>query len=178
MLCACWWIAEYIRSSIRDKPPSKNRDKGSSTLWDVAHFFAVIGIVMGFTEEGRVHDRGEFIAISGIALMLLGISIRWSAIYALGEYFTGKVSVLESQHLVQGGLYRHVRHPAYAGSLLAYLGMGLALANWISFVMIFFPILLAALYRMQVEERVLREAFGDEYADYSSRTKRLLPGIY
>lgn len=88
------------------------------------------------------------------------------------------MSILEGQHLVQTGLYRHVRHPAYAGSLLAYLGMGLAVANWISVVLIFFPILLAALYRIRVEEEVLRDTFGQEYADYSIGRKRLLPGIY
>ena len=51
-------------------------------------------------------------------------------------------------------------------------------ANWISFFLIFFPVLLAALYRIRVEERVLKEAFGDEYDDYSRSTKRLVPGIY
>jgi len=76
---------------------------------------------------------------------------------------------------VKAGRYQHVRHPAYAGSLLAYLGMGLAFANC---VFIFFPVLLAALYRIRVEERVLKEAFGDEYGNYSRSTKRLVPRIY
>lgn len=138
----------------------------------------MIGIITGFTPIGRVRDAGEFIAICGLALMLVGVAVRWLAIYTLGQYFTGRVSILEGQHLVQTGLYRHVRHPAYAGSLLAYLGMGLAVANWISVVLIFFPILLAALYRIRVEEEVLRDTFGQEYADYSIGRKRLLPGIY
>lgn len=178
VLCASWWVAEYIRSSIRGKASSKNRDKGSAKLWDLAHFFGVIGIITGFTPIGRVRDAGEFIAICGLALMLVGVAVRWLAIYTLGQYFTGRVSILEGQHLVQTGLYRHVRHPAYAGSLLAYLGMGLAVANWISVVLIFFPILLAALYRIRVEEEVLRDTFGQEYAHYSIGRKRLLPGIY
>jgi protein-S-isoprenylcysteine O-methyltransferase Ste14 len=178
LLCACWWIAEYIRSSIRDKPPIQDRDRGSSALWDLAHFVCVIGIVTGFTQVGRVRDRGQPIAVCGTALMLVGISVRWAAVHTLGVYFSGKVSVLGGQRVVKAGLYQHVRHPAYAGSLLAYLGMGLAFANWISFFLIFFPVLLAALYRIRVEERVLKEAFGDEYDDYSRSTKRLVPGIY
>ena len=47
--------------------------------------------------------------------------------------------------------------------------MGLAFANWISFILIFVPILLAAFYRMHVEEEVLRNAFGEEFDDYSSK---------
>jgi len=138
----------------------------------------VIGIITGFTNVGRVRDIGQLIAVCGIALMFVGISIRWAAVHALGVYFSGKVSVLEGQHIVKAGLCQYVRHPAYAGSLLAYLGMGLAFANWISFVFIFFPVLLAALYRIRVEEKVLKETFGDEYESYSRSTKRLVPRIY
>ena len=178
LLCSCWWIAEYVRSSIRDKPATENRDRRSSTLWDLAHIVCVAGIIAGFTHIGRVRDRGQLIAICGIVLMPVGIFFRWTAIQTLGVYFSGKVNVFEGQHIVRTGVYQHVRHPAYAGSLLAYLGMGLAFANWISFFLIFFPVLLAALYRIRVEERGLKEAFGDEYDDYSRSTKRFVPGIY
>ena len=178
ILCACWWIAEYIRSSFHDKTATNNLDKGSSKLWDLGHFVGVIGIITGFTAIGRVQVGERWIPMCGFALMLMGISVRWLAIHTLWEYFTGKVSILEGQRLVKAGLYRHLRHPAYAGALLAKLGLGLAFDNWISVVLIFFPILLAALYRMRVEEEVLREAFGSEYADYSASTKRLIPGIY
>lgn len=44
--------------------------------------------------------------------------------------------------------------------------------------LIFFPVLFAALRRIQVEEEALRHAFGKEYVEYSDETKRLLPGIY
>lgn len=34
------------------------------------------------------------------------------------------------------------------------------------------------MYRMRVEERALREAFGEEYVTYSRGTKRQIPGLY
>ena len=178
LICACWWVAEYIRSSVRDKAVIGDLDKGSSKLWDVGHFVGVVGIATGFTGMGRIRHGAEFIAVTGLTLMLSGIFFRWLAISTLWEYFTGKVGILEGHRLVQVGVYRHLRHPAYAGALLAYLGMGLAFANWVSIVLLFLPILLAVVYRIRVEEKVLSKAFGDEYADYSARTKRLLPGVY
>jgi protein-S-isoprenylcysteine O-methyltransferase Ste14 len=33
-------------------------------------------------------------------------------------------------------------------------------------------------YRMNVEERLLAEQFGEEYSDYVRRSKRLIPGIW
>jgi protein-S-isoprenylcysteine O-methyltransferase Ste14 len=75
-------------------------------------------------------------------------------------------------------LYKHLRHPSYAGCLLGDLGLGLALSNWLSVVIIFAPILAATLYRIRVEEQALLESFGDEYFEYAQGTKRLIPKVY
>jgi protein-S-isoprenylcysteine O-methyltransferase Ste14 len=39
-------------------------------------------------------------------------------------------------------------------------------------------IALASDLRARSEERLLRDAFGDVYADYCRRTKRFVPGVY
>jgi protein-S-isoprenylcysteine O-methyltransferase Ste14 len=80
--------------------------------------------------------------------------------------------------LVNAGIYNYVRHPAYLGSLLSFLGLALYFGNWISFVVIFFPTLFAILNRIAVEEKVLINHFGREYIDYAKKTKRLIPNIY
>jgi len=178
ILCGCWWTAEFIRSSRQDKTLSRDRDGGSSKLWDIAHLVGVIGVIVGFTEVGHVQHGEQLIAMSGFGLMVAGISVRWLAIHTLGRYFTGQVRIFEDHQLIRTGLYQHVRHPAYAGDLIAYLGFGLVFSNWISLVLIFCSILLVALYRMRIEEKALREAFGQEYLDYMDETKRLFPGIY
>ena len=178
VLCAWWWIAEFIRSSLQESEPANDSDKGTSRLWDASHLIAAIGIAVGFTHLGHIRTEERFIGVSGLALMLTGIVLRWSAIVTLGNYFTGKVQIFSEHRLVRSGVYGHVRHPAYSGALVAYLGLGLSFVNWISFVLIFFPVLLAALRRIEVEEQALRQAFGKDYAEYSDKTKRLLPGIY
>jgi protein-S-isoprenylcysteine O-methyltransferase Ste14 len=178
MLCAGWWAPEFIRSSFRDKEPVSDSDKGTSRMWDASHLIAVIGMAVGFTQIGHVQTREQFIGFGGLVLMLAGIALRWRAITTLGKYFTGRVQILNEHPLIRCGVYRHVRHPAYTGALVAYLGLSLSFVNWISFVLIFFPVLFAALRRIQVEEEGLRHAFGKEYVEYSEETKRLLPGIY
>ena len=75
-------------------------------------------------------------------------------------------------------MYRFVRHPAYTGSLLSFLGLGLAFNNWLSLGLIFIPVLAAFLYRIKVEEKVLRGAFGRDYESYSAETARLIPWIF
>jgi protein-S-isoprenylcysteine O-methyltransferase Ste14 len=71
-----------------------------------------------------------------------------------------------------------VRHPAYSGTLLSLLGVGLALANWASLVAVLAGGLIGLLCRVKVEERALKEALGQPYVDYMCRTKRFIPFIF
>ncbi|MCA1638381.1 MAG: isoprenylcysteine carboxylmethyltransferase family protein, partial [Acidobacteria bacterium] len=66
----------------------------------------------------------------GLLSLLAGIIIRWTAIYSLGKYFTVTVLIKTDHRLIRSGLYKHLRHPAYAGTLLAHLGLGLSFSNW------------------------------------------------
>jgi protein-S-isoprenylcysteine O-methyltransferase len=178
VICACWWIAEFVRSSLRDNSLRKDFDHGSSRIWDIAHFIGVIGVLVGFTKIGHIASVQKRLAGVGVAMMLGGIAFRWLSIRSLGKYFSSKVRIVENHRLVRRGIYGHIRHPAYAGTLFAYLGMGLAFSNWISMGLIFLPVLFAAMNRMRIEEAVLRGAFGKDYADYSIETNRLIPGVY
>jgi protein-S-isoprenylcysteine O-methyltransferase Ste14 len=63
------------------------------------------------------------------------------------------------------------------GLLLVFLAIGLHSRNWIAFAIVLLPSSAALLYRIHVEEAVLQVAFGSEYAAYSKRTKRLIPGV-
>ena len=71
-----------------------------------------------------------------------------------------------------------MRHPSYTGGLTTFIGLGLALANWLSLLGLMVMIVTVYIYRMNVEEKVLIVALGDEYLEYSRQTKRLIPGIY
>ena len=114
----------------------------------------------------------------GLALMVVGLAIRWIAILSLGRSFSVNVAIHSTQTVYRQGLYSVVRHPSYTGMLIIFLAIGIATRNWISLgTMLIFPTL-ALLYRIHVEEAALLGAFGPEYAEYSQQTKRLIPGIY
>jgi protein-S-isoprenylcysteine O-methyltransferase Ste14 len=89
-----------------------------------------------------------------------------------------KVTIQESHELIERGVYRWIRHPAYTGLLLSFIGLGFALGSWLSLAIIAITSIIGFGYRVRVEEQVLIGHFGDRYRDYASRTKRLIPGIY
>jgi protein-S-isoprenylcysteine O-methyltransferase Ste14 len=118
------------------------------------------------------------VTIAGMIVILLGTALRWWAIFTLGRYFTIDVAVRSTQSVVQSGPYRFVRHPSYTAILIMLLGVGMALANWASLVVILAGGLIGLLYRVRVEERALVEALGQPYMDYMRTTKRFIPFIF
>ena len=157
-----WVGVEYPYLRPFRVKPTQDWDKHSTKLWDIAHAIEVLGMVLGFLGIGRIQIAPNVVSSIGLALLLAGITIRWVAIFTLGKYFTGIVVIKTDHQLVRSGIYKHLRHPAYTGSVLAHLGLGLAFANWYSLLLSSVPYLLAALYRMRVEERALTTAFGAE----------------
>jgi protein-S-isoprenylcysteine O-methyltransferase len=171
------FVAEKIL--LRGRRVKTKLDRGSLAAFDVSGVLSVpAGIVLGFTDYGRVRAFEPYVPAAGLALLVAGTALRWAAIRALWRYFTVSVSILEGQGVVRRGPYGVVRHPSYTGLLLRYLGFGLAFANWVSAALIFLPLLAATLYRIRVEEEALLAHFGEEYAAYARETKRLVPGIY
>ena len=113
-----------------------------------------------------------------VILIAAGLVIRCVAIFTLGKSFSANVAIQDSQTVLRTGLYHFVRHPSYLGLLIIFLAIGLHSRNWLCLALAFVPTTAALLYRINIEEAALRDAFGGDYVAYSKITKRLIPGIY
>ncbi|HVA40296.1 MAG TPA: isoprenylcysteine carboxylmethyltransferase family protein [Candidatus Binataceae bacterium] len=116
-------------------------------------------------------------AVAGMALMAAGAVLRRYCFYALGESFTGVVTVRKDQEVVQTGLYRFIRHPSYTAAFLMFTGVGLAMQSWLSLGLLFFAHCYLYGRRVAAEERALVATLGSSYTDYMRRTKRFIPFI-
>jgi protein-S-isoprenylcysteine O-methyltransferase Ste14 len=114
----------------------------------------------------------------GLAAILLGVGLRWYSIWVLGRYFTRDVVVLPDQQVVQHGPYRLIRHPAYSGTFLTMLGVGLVVTNWASLLCLLLCVFLGHIYRVNIEEQALIQTIGQPYIEYMRRTKRFIPRVY
>jgi protein-S-isoprenylcysteine O-methyltransferase len=114
----------------------------------------------------------------GLAVFAAGLGLRWLAIAWLGRLFTFDVAIAADHRVIDTGPYRLIRHPAYTGSLLSYVGLGLCAGNAVSLGVLVVPIAVAFLRRIAIEEAALASALGPSYMDYAGRTKRLIPFVY
>lgn len=114
----------------------------------------------------------------GVIIYTVGFIIRWTAIYQLGRMFTVDVTITDQHVLKTSGLYKLVRHPSYLGLLLIIAGLGVCLNSALSLIIMFAPAFIAISYRISIEEKALTDEFGEQYAIYQSKVKKLIPGIY
>jgi protein-S-isoprenylcysteine O-methyltransferase Ste14 len=155
------------------------RDRGSLVvLWVVIFGAMFFGSWVGAVYQPAAFHAGHWMRYVCLGLLMVGLAIRWTAIYTLGKAFSANVAIHATQRLNQSGPFRLMRHPSYTGMLLIFLAMGLNTRNWLGLAIIVLLPMAALLYRIHVEEAALTGAFGAEYMEYSRRTKRLIPGIY
>jgi protein-S-isoprenylcysteine O-methyltransferase Ste14 len=154
-------------------------DEGSlRQLWTVI----LASVLAAFAVSVLVPQAGSALLLrlrtAGAVLFLAGLFLRAYAIVYLGRFFTVNVAVAADHRAIDTGPYRYVRHPSYSGSMLEFLGLGVAFGNVLSLLLLLVPTWLIFGRRMAIEERALSAALGSDYTNYMARTKRLIPGLY
>lgn len=114
----------------------------------------------------------------GLASMAAGSALRRHCFRVLGSYFTYAVQVAPEQQVVDRGAYRWVRHPSYTGGFLMFVGIGLALGNWTSVIILAVTTAAVYAYRVVIEERALLGKIGEPYRAYMRGRKRFIPFIF
>lgn len=74
--------------------------------------------------------------------------------------------------LVTQGIYRLTRNPMYLGFTLMLVGWAVLLASFFAFVGVAAFALWIDRWQIRPEERALQSLFGDDFAEYCSRTRR------
>jgi protein-S-isoprenylcysteine O-methyltransferase Ste14 len=83
----------------------------------------------------------------------------------------------EAPELISTGVFRFVRHPIYTGAILFYLA---AILSTLSLVSAGFWLLIIGfyVYISRYEEKILTEAFGNDYLKYKKKTGMLFPKLF
>jgi protein-S-isoprenylcysteine O-methyltransferase Ste14 len=114
---------------------------------------------------------------AGVLLIVLGSLLRRYCFRTLGEFFTGDVRAEQDQPVITTGPYQWVRHPSYTAGMMMFIGIGLALGSWVSFLLLTVGSIATYSYRVVIEERILLQTIGEPYRAYMKGRKRFIPHI-
>jgi protein-S-isoprenylcysteine O-methyltransferase Ste14 len=180
LLVAAFLVIErqLRRSAIAKTLRRGNFDRGSTLLIGATFGVGLLLPVVMDTLDVGLFSIGLVEGLLALAIMMIGLGLRVWAANTLGRYYTRTLLTTEGQKVITTGPYAVIRHPGYLGEIFMWSGFGVLSSNLL--VAVIFPVLFAAtyLYRINVEEKMLGEALGDDYLQYRKRTCRLIPFVY
>jgi protein-S-isoprenylcysteine O-methyltransferase Ste14 len=114
--------------------------------------------------------------IIGLAVCALGIALAIWARFHLGRNWGTPMSRKQNPDLITTGPYAVIRHPIYAGMLVAMLGCTIGQSVlWLA------PLVVAGAYFVfsaETEEKAMLRKFPTAYRAYRDRTKMLVPFVF
>jgi protein-S-isoprenylcysteine O-methyltransferase Ste14 len=183
ILVVAWYVLRipFERRSKRTKVSRNSKDMAERLRLAVsAAGLGIIPFVYVATGWPRfaAYRPEPFLFALGI-LAAAGATVLFRLTHkALGKMWSVSLQLREGHRLVTTGIYRTLRHPMYSAFWLMALAQALLLPNWVAGLsgLVGFGVLFTL--RIGPEERMMEEAFGDEYRAYRSRTWRVIPYIY
>lgn len=134
--------------------------------------FLLLGGVAFLTSE-NIFASNKAISSIGSVLEILGFVVVILGFKGLGPSLTANPVPLKNAKLVTTGIYRRLRHPIYAGLILATLGMVLANGSQVKFYF-WIPLLALFIFKIKFEEALLVGAYPD-YKKYQEQVPALIP---
>jgi protein-S-isoprenylcysteine O-methyltransferase Ste14 len=175
---AAFAVGEFSQI-LRLRRGARSADLLGEVLFRLLFFGGILVLPLALSvAPGAVIPGRAVPFVVGAVTAWFGLLLRWWSFFALGRYFTVVLKTSPDQVVVDNGPYRVLRHPSYTGLLLAFVGCGLMLGNWIGALASFSLLLVALAYRIRIEERALLAALGDAYRTFALNRARLVPFVW
>ena len=178
-----WWLIRFPHErKVRKNAIKTNRRDGTELLLLGISLtgLGLIPIAYVFTGFPAIAGRPFVPALAwlGIATGLFSLWLFWRTHKELGRNWSVSLEVRDKHELITGGVYRYVRHPMYSAFFLWAVAQFLLLPNWVAGLSGIVGFGTLYLFRVGREEKLMLDAFGEEYRAYMRRTARVVPWIY
>jgi len=176
-----WFVftAVFLLRKKPQKTEEQKRDKvsivgivlqmiGYALVWSVRRpiFTAVVG--------NSTTLNALFLGITTV-LVVSSVWLVTKAVQTLGKQWSFAARLVKGHQLIIEGPYRIVRHPIYTGMMGMMVASGLAISRWWAILAALAMFVTGTMVRVRIEERLLREEFGQRYDEYAAQVPALLP---
>ena len=173
------WLLLELRQGLQQRRDATTADRGSRPFLRVAMLVGAGGALAATrAAPGAIIASPTVTAWAGLVVLVCGIALRVWSFVTLGRYFTFTVQTSHDQPVITSGPYRFVRHPSYTAILIAVVGIGLLINNWVALLVITAAVACGLAFRIRVEERALLQDLGEPYRRYAATHKRLIPYVW
>lgn len=178
-IAAAWivWLVTWILAAGWSARTASHHDLGAESPSRVLTLAAVVMILASYwpLPEAVLWTASSEIGWAMAALVVLGLGFTWAARLHLGPLWSSTSAPTEDHRIVETGPYGIVRHPVYAGLLLA-AGATAIEGGRLEAIAGALVLVAAISLRAKLEEQFLRRDLGDDaYVGYRRRVPMLIP---
>jgi protein-S-isoprenylcysteine O-methyltransferase Ste14 len=178
-IAAVWivWLVTWILAAGWSARTASHHDLGAESPSRVLTLAAVVMILASYwpLQSTFLWQASPEIGWAMAGLVVLGLGFTWMARLHLGPLWSSTSAPSEDHRIVETGPYGIVRHPVYAGLLLAVFATAIE-SGRVEAAGGALLLVAAISLRAKLEERFLRRDLGDEaYTGYRRRVPMLIP---
>ncbi len=178
-IAAVWivWLVTWILAAGWSARMASHHDLGAESPSRVLTLAAVVMILASYwpLQSALLWEASTAISWAMAGLVVLGLGFTWAARLHLGPLWSSTSAPSDAHRVVETGPYGIVRHPVYAGLLLAVFATAIE-SGRVEAVGGALLLVGAISLRAKLEERFLRRDLGDEpYTSYRRRVPMLIP---
>ena len=180
----CWFVfaAAFL---LRKKPkPAKDAINAPKSWLGIGLQGLSYGLVWALHRTpmfspfiGENYVVNIILQIVAVVISVSSVFLTMSAIRELGKQWSLEARLVEGHKLVTTGVYSWVRHPIYTAMLGKLIATGIVLSHWLVLTVAVVIFLIGTFIRTRFEERLLGDAFGEEFEKWKTRVPGLIPFI-
>jgi len=146
------------------------------TFVDLPSLFMVLSftanLFIGFLDSTEIPVSKDI----GIVLLICGFLIFLYVLFYLRSGFFGETKP-KLDFLITKGPYGFCRHPQYLSFIIMILGFDLMFRSFIGIVVSLVLSIPSVVYRARIEDKLLRNKFGEEWDKYADKVGFLFPNF-
>ena len=157
-------------------PKAETRRVQKVVMTAITASFAAVLVLSGLDYRFGWSRVPTAVSIAGDVMVAVGLGASLLVVFQ-NRYAAATITVEDGQPVVRTGLYRVVRHPMYAVSIVMMIGMPLALGSYWALLIVVAGMALL-IVRILDEEAMLCEQLPG-YQEYLRQVRyRLVPGVW
>lgn len=180
-MIACWFV--FAGTFLLRKKPAKTTD----TVKAPKSWLGLILQCLSYPLIWALHRTPTFsdfvpnasanivLQVLAVVLSVSSVFLTMAAIRELGKQWSLEARLVEGHTLVTTGPYDLVRHPIYTAMLGMLVATGIVISHWAVVIPTVIVFLVGTFIRTRFEERLLSEAFGEEFSNWKARVPGLVP---
>jgi protein-S-isoprenylcysteine O-methyltransferase Ste14 len=180
ILCWMGFAVVLLRSRIAGRGESAPAKRDFNSVFGIA----LQGLGMGLAWLGRMRLSWPVVpahwiaaiapaAIAGLAVALFAWSTR-----TMGANWSLVARTREDHTLVETGPFAFIRNPIYVALFGMLCATAIALGHEINLIVAIPLYVIGTLLRVAIEEKLLRQTFGEAFDAYARRVKRFIPLVW